>query len=188
MTEMNDDAMKALWRSQTPEVPTMPASYFRHRAEELEKSLKFRSALEQGACLLGVVLCAGIIGLEQEPWQKLGAAMLMVGTLYAWFQWRRRTSRNESFDPASAGLTFYRRELERRRDIHRTAWRWYALPIIVPAVAFVLLGMLHRHGSASEPWIVLGAMLTCIILSFVYERQQAAKFQREIDALASLER
>lgn len=189
MSEMNDDPMKALWRSQTTEVPTMPISYWSHRAEELEKSLKFRSVLEQAACLLCLVLCAVIIGFEDQLWQKLGAAMLMMGTLYAWFQWRRRTSNNaaRSFSSASAGLAFYRTELERRRDIHRTAWRWYALPIIVPGSAFVLLGMLHGHGKPNEPWIVFGLMLGAIVLSFAYECHQVAKFQREIDALATLE-
>lgn len=189
MSEMNNDPMKALWQSQTTEVPSMQFSYLRHRAEELEKSLRFRSVLEQGACFVGLIVCAVIIAFEQEPWKKLGAAMLLVGTSYALFQWRRRTLSKSvrSFEPASAGLEFYRRELERRRDIHRTAWLWYGLPIFIPATAFLILGMVYGDVHANDPWLVIGLIVVSIILSLVYERTQVAKFQREIDALTSLD-
>lgn len=189
MSDTNDDPLKTLWQSQSTEVPSMPISYVRHRADELEKSLRFRSVLEQSACLVGLVFCAVIIGFEDESWKKLGAAMLLLGTSYALFQWRRRTASKaaEKFEVASAGLAFYKRELELRRDIHRTAWRWYGLPIFLPGAAFLILGMIYGDVPANEPWLVIGLVVVSVILSFAYERRQAAKFQREIDALALLE-
>ena len=170
----------------------MSVSYLRHRASELDKSFRLRSRLEQGACFLGLIFCAGIILLEQELWQKVGAALLLLGGLYAIVQWRRRTAASAApaFESAATGLVFYKRELERRRDIHRTLWRWYLLPIFVPAAAFLLLGIFFgdlQTRDAMSPWIVLGAMAVLNIFAVAYENTKAAQYQREIEALASLD-
>ena len=170
----------------------MSVSYLRHRAGELDKSFRLRSRLEQAACLLGMILCVGIVLLEQELWQKVGAALLLVGILFGFVQWRRRTAANAApaFESAAAGLVFYKRELERRRDIHRTLWRWYLLPIFVPAAAFLLLGIFFgdlQTRDTLSPWMVLGAITVLNIFAVAYENTKAAQYQREIDALAYLD-
>ena len=191
MSDMNDDPMKTVWRSQPTEVPAMSVSYLRHRAGELDKSFRLRSRLEQAACLLGMILCVGIVLLEQELWQKVGAALLLVGILFGFVQWRRRTAANAApaFESAAAGLVFYKRELERKRDIHRTLWRWYLLPIFIPAAAFLALAMIFSDLQTKlPPWILLVIMAVSMIFAVVYENTKAAQYQREIDALASLDK
>ena len=169
----------------------MPVSYLRHRAAELEKSFRIRSVLEQGSCLLASAMCLGIAVLEQEAWKKLGAVLCAVGVLYAFVQWRRRTAKgpNQTFEAAATAVLFYRRELERKRDIHRTLWRWYLLPSFLAGNAFLLLGIFF--GDLSErilsPWLVLGVMTVVVIAAAFYENYRAAQYQREIDALTALE-
>ena len=189
MSDSNDP--KAIWRSQPTEIPTMPISYLRHRATELEKSFRIRSVLEQGSCLLAIAMCLGIAVLEQEAWKKLGAVLCGVGGLYAFVQWRRRTAKrpNQTFEAAATAVVFYRRELERKRDIHRSLWRWYLLPCFLAGTAFLLLGIFF--GDLPErtvsPWLVLAVMTVVVTAAAFYENYKAAQYQREIDALSALE-
>lgn len=191
MTDMNEDPMRAVWLSQPTEVPTMPISYLRHRISELQRRFRLRGMLEQGACLVALIWCAVIFAVEQEPWKKAGAALMFLGTCFAIVQWRRRTATRtaQPFESATAGLVFYKRELEHKRDIHRTLWRWYLLPFFVPGVAFILLGIIFGdlHSTAQvSPWIMLGMMVVIGIVAIAYENIKAAQYQREIDAIDSM--
>jgi hypothetical protein len=190
MSEMNDDPIKAVWRSQPTEVPTMPISYLRHRARKLERSFRVRHYLEQSAFVLALILCVRVIAVAPHAWVKIGVALLLAGIVYSMVQWwrRARDHRSQGFESVDASLVFYRRELERQRDIHRTLWRWYMLPM-APGVGVILmwsfLGDAHTKGTLT-PWIVLGMLLIWITLTVIYERAKAAQCQREIDALASV--
>lgn len=168
----------------------MPVSYVRHRARELERSFRVRNLLEQSACVLALICCVGVIAMAPHAWIKIGVALLLAGIVYSMVQWRRRATghRSQVFESVDASLVFYRRELERQRDIHRTLWRWYLLPM-APGTTVILmwsfLGDPHTKGT-STAWIVVGMLLIWITFAVVYERAKAAQCQREIDALASL--
>jgi hypothetical protein len=72
-----------------------------------------------------------VIVMAPHVWIKAGVALLLAGIAYAMAQWRRRAAPNNArvFESVDASLVFYKRELERKRDFHRTLWRWYLLPI-----------------------------------------------------------
>jgi hypothetical protein len=192
MREMNPDPVKAVWRSQPTEIPAMSISYVRHRASELDRSFRFRNFFEQSTCVLALVGCAVVLVVGPHVWVKVGAALMAAGICYSLFQWRRRVAapRPQVFESVDAGLVFYRRELERRRDIHRTLWRWYLLPMAPGAAVFLtwsLIGDPHTVGTLT-PWLVVGMLVTWTTFAVIYERAKAAQCQREIEALASLDR
>lgn len=187
----SNDPLKAMWRSQSTEVPAMSATYIRHRARELERGFRVRSLLEQGTSALGIVGCLVVLFVAPHPWVKAAAALLLAGVAYALIQWRRRTAalRIDPSDAVEAGVVFYKRELERKRDIHLTLWRWYLLPMAPGVIAILtwnFFGDPHTRGTAG-PWGPLAMLVVCIVGSVIYERHKAAQCQREIDALASLE-
>lgn len=192
MNEPTDDPMKAVWRGQPTEVPTMPVAYVRHRVNELDKAFRIRNALEQGACVLALICCASLIVTAPDLWIQIGVALLFLGVAYSWVQWRRRVAayRPQASDSAPAGIVFYRRELERKRDIHRTIWRWYLLPML-PGAAVVLPWNFFGHPllrGTLIPWFTLATVVVWTTIFLLYERAKAAQCQREIDALASLEK
>jgi hypothetical protein len=192
MSDVNDDVVKAVWRSQPTEVQTMSISYVRHRASELERAFRIRSVLEQGTCILALIWCACVIAMAPHAWIKAGVALLLVGIAYAMMQWRRRAAAHgpDAIESIDVGLVFYRRELERKRDIHRTLWRWYLLPM-APGVTAILtwnfFGDQHTKGTWT-PWIVAAMVLAWIAFAVIYEWFKAAQCQREIDALSTLDR
>jgi CDP-diglyceride synthetase len=191
MTDRNDDPIKALWRGQSTEVPAMSASYVRHRTGELHRAFRIRNVLEQGTSLLALAGCLIVIVLAPHPWIKSAVALLLIGGAYALFQWRRRTASlgTDPSESVTASLTFYKHELERKRDIHRTLWRWYLLPLapgVIGVLSWNFFGDPQTRGT-SAPWVVLGLLVVWIVFSVIYERYKAAQCQREIDALSALE-
>jgi hypothetical protein len=62
------------------------------------------------------------------------------------------------------GIAFYRRELEKQRDLLRGIWKWYLGPLIPGLALFVSLG--HCYGSAGAPPVpgILRRFLRGIIL------------------------
>lgn len=192
MSDLNDDPLKALWRSQPTEVPTMPAAYVRHRVTELDKAFRIRNVLEQGACVLALVWCAVVVATAPDVWMQIGVSLLLLGVAYSLFQWRRRVAaqRPQASESASNGIAFYRRELERKRDIHRTLWRWYLLPMMPGAVVVLAWNIFGNPDMRDTPthWIALTVTAIWIAIFLFYERAKAAECQREIDALASMEK
>lgn len=187
---MNDpgDAMKAVWRSQPVEVPTMSMSYVQHRNNELQRALRIRNFLEQGTSVLALLGCGFVIIVAPYVWVKAAVGLLGIGILCALVQWRRRAAphRTGCLDTIEAGIVFYRRQLERKRDMHRTLWRWYLLPMVPGCIAILawnFFGDPATKGTAT-PWLVAALFLAWMLFAVLYERAKAAQCQREIDALS----
>jgi hypothetical protein len=122
---------------------------------------------------------------------KAGVALLLAGIAYSMMQWRRRVgaSRTHAFESTDAGLVFYERELERKRDFHRTLWRWYLLPMapgIIAILTWNFFGDPRTRGTWT-PWVVAAMLIVWIVFALMYERIKAAQCQREIDSLSSLD-
>jgi len=191
MTDHNDDRIKALWRAQSTEVPAMSVSYVRHRTSELHRTFRIRNWLEHGGSILGLAICLIVILVAPHPWVKSGVALLLIGGAYAMFQWRRRTAslRTEPSQSSVATLAFYKHELQSKRDIHLTLWRWYLLPLapgVIAILSWNFFGDPQTKGTLA-PWGVLVMLVVWIVFSMIYERYKAAQCQREIDALSGLE-
>lgn len=192
MSDLNDDPLKALWRGQPAEVPAMPVAYVRHRVTELDKALRIRNALEQGACVVALVWCAVIFATASDIWLQIGVGLLLLGVAFSFVQWRRRVAvqRAQGSESACTGIVFYRRELERKRDMHRTLWRWYLLPMMPGAVVVLTWNFFGNPAMSGTPtpWIALAVTTIWTAIFLFYERAKAAQYQREIDALASFEK
>ena len=119
--------------------------------------------------------------------------LMITGMLYLMVQLHRKGSaRNLTSDLGLAsGLDFYRRELERQRDLVGSVWSWYLGPLIpgwvVLMVAFARTNPGHlRHFGLSLAGFNLFAALAFV---FVWKLNQRAarSLQRQIDELNGLE-
>ena len=183
MNDFND--VQRLWQSQPTEIPPMTTTYLRHRAIELELAFRRRSIIEQGVAIATLIACAIVLITTPGYWAKSSIVLLIVGIGWALFQWRRRTRERSNFAAADTSMAFYVRELEDKRDLHRTLWRWYLLPIAPGALALLIWKLFGDPASRGTwtPWIVTVLVLLWTAGALIYERAKAAQYQREIDAL-----
>lgn len=185
MSDLNDASARRLWRTQPTEGPTMSMTYLHHRADELQRAVRLRNLIEQGACALALLGCAIMLLTARDAWLRVSLVLLIVGIGWAMYQWRRRIHALPAASAADTGVAFYIRELEHKRDLHRTLWRWYLLPMIPGAVGLLTWKMFADPVTSGTPraWVVSGLVLAWIAAGLIYERVKAAQYQREIDAL-----
>ena len=187
MSEDHSDDVR-LSRSQATEAPVMSIRYLRHRTAELERSIVLRACVEQFGLALGIANCASMLTKAQDGWASVTLGLMLVGLAYAWFEWRRHAAPRRVHDlgSAEAGVTFYIRELERKRDLHRTIWRWHLLPMapgLIAVLAWKFFGDPQTRGIV-EPWMIAAFVFAWVASALTYERFKAAHYQRELDALA----
>ena len=166
----------------------MSSAYLQHRANELRRAFRRRNAIEQGTAVVTLIACAIVLVTTPGYWAKSSLILLIIGMSWALLQWRRRARAGSSVASATS-VTFYIRELEHKRDLHRTLWRWYLLPMVPGAVALLawkLFGDPNTRGTWT-PWIVTVLLVLWTVGSLIYERAKAAQYQREIDALVASE-
>ena len=93
--------------------------------------------------------------------------------------------------PEATALTpsmeFYRRELERQRDLLRDIWRWYLGPFIPGLVVFVWGSVRHVKGGQWVKAVPFGVL--CVVFFWFVgrlNRRAADKLQRQIEELRGL--
>jgi hypothetical protein len=178
--ERPEDELQRLWRAQQTKEAPMAIEEIQLRARKLRRRVWTRDAVEYAAAAWVVVMFArGAIVLER-PLIRIGFALVAAATLFiAWYMYHHRWR-----TPVAAGLTaqFYRVELTRQRDLVRSVWKWYLLPLW-PGVACILAGRLL---AGDRPLFVFatGAGFAGIGLLLAWLNLRYAKrLQRDIDAL-----
>lgn len=93
--------------------------------------------------------------------------------------------------PPSACVTFYRRELERRRDYLRHRWWKSGLPLLALGIPMVILGT-GSPGPPLHPWRnalpFLLVLATWVVTFFAVKKKLGREnLQQEIEDLRALE-
>lgn len=185
--------IKTLWTSQKME-ETVTMENIHATAARFQRRVYRANAVEYIASA-AVVLIFGFYAWALPGWMaKTGCALIVVATFYVVWQLARRGSPHTVPAASSVGLVdFHRRELERRRDLARSAWRWYILPFM-PGIVLMLLGrwyQIHVPGRSvnlDHLIIILGAIIAALIIGVVRLLQLlgTVKLQRQIDELDKL--
>ena len=116
---------------------------------------------------------------------KLGAALVVLGTLVVMWQLGRRAgARALPADLADSGLQFQRAQLARQRDALRSVWRWYLAPL-VPGLVMFLWGV--QGGRVGPIELVVDGLVVSVLAWVAWiNHRAAARLQREIEALDAL--
>jgi tetrahydromethanopterin S-methyltransferase subunit E len=190
--ESSPSDMRNVWQNQKPEGIRMSVEEIRGKAARFQRKVFWENALNYVVLLAGVAFVSFCLVWHRFPTTvliRLGLGLTVAALLYMLWQTHKRSPSRRV--PAEMGivscLDFYRKELERRRDLHRSVWQWCFGPAI-PGVIILLVVMARIHTShVRHPgWILIG-VLTVSVLMVVYGWRQSAararKLQSEIDEI-----
>lgn len=199
-TNEEDNMSSMVWQSQPLEAPRISLEFVRHQVEKLDRGVRQRNYIEYVVAVLTMATWIAFVFLRPGvDWSwpfslvvRLGTSLVVLAVLYATWQWHRRHQilSIQHSDKVVQSLDGYRAELQRRRDFYIGRWRWYLLPY-VPGVSVLLVGgllfdpgphRLRRHAVAG-----LGFLLATLHLWWLDKRGRQ-KYQRELDALATLDK
>jgi len=182
---MSENDIKSSWQSQPLALPLRSPEDLRAEAAVFQRKIARRNLREYVAG--AVVIPAFSFYIWYFPYwvTRLGAALVVLGTLVVMWQIHRRAaSRAVPEDFGSAGLQFQRRELSRQRDALRSVWLWYLGPL-VPGLAVFMWGI--QGGSAGPFELLVDLMMVAVFIVIAWvNRWAAAKLQRRIDMLDAL--
>jgi hypothetical protein len=185
--------LKTLWTNQKTE-ETVTLENIQEKAAKFQRRVYWGNTLEYAASVLVVVIFGWYVWVLPGWMAKLGSALIVVAILYiVWQLGRRGRAGRVPGGSALALVDFHRRELERRRDLLRSAWHWYILPV-VPGIALILLGRWYQIHVPGRPAgldhliIILGGIVAALIIAIVRLIQvlAAVTLQRQIDELDKL--
>jgi hypothetical protein len=116
---------------------------------------------------------------------RVGAGMVIAGTIFV--VWRLRTRGAASALPTDLGLKnaleFHRAELVRQRDLLRSVWLWYLLPL-VPGMFVAQIGRALAYPEKTTGIVIYcGVILATALGGHELNRRAAARIQERIDRL-----
>ncbi|HEY3742226.1 MAG TPA: hypothetical protein VGL53_20385 [Bryobacteraceae bacterium] len=163
----------------------MSIDEIRTKAAASHKRIKRRNLREYVAEALVVIMFTGYAIVFHGFMVRLGSILCIPGAFFiTWFLQRRGSA---SPVPAelglSSGISFYRRELERQREVLRWFWLWNLAPF-VPGLAVMLAGF-----GLDLRYLAIAVVLILAFWSFLWwgNIRAARKLQREIDELQLME-
>ena len=121
---------------------------------------------------------------------RIGWALASAYGLYvAVIVWKSQTPPMPESLEFGAALSHYRGELERRRRIIQTLWRWYLMPI-VPGMLLIMVGATIEASKRGRPlWpalIFIALMAGMGVVIHLSSQGWARKLRIRIDALGSI--
>jgi hypothetical protein len=126
------DELRDLWQHQPVEEMKMSIEELRAKAAKFQGRVRWRNVREFVACGVVIVLfgSAGIHTPQLVP--RISFGLIIAGVVYvAWYLHTCGAAASLPSDMGRDGcVTFYRRELEKQRDLLRSVWKWYLGPLI----------------------------------------------------------
>ena len=130
------------------------------------------------------------------PMMHVAQISVVAAVIYIVWQMHRRGSAGvlPVNDSAATWLDFHKRQLERQRDAHRSAWKWELVPITLVSVV-LFLGIVMEHRTLGWPPVGPLALILAIVAAIVFmgfnawrRRLRAAdKLQLQIDELGTFQ-
>jgi hypothetical protein len=181
----NDVDLQALWQSQALDQHAISLEEIRGKATRFERIVARRNLREYVAAVLVVAGFGWIMWVEPSGIVRVGAGLVIAGTIFIVHQLRTRGSAMSL--PAdlvlSRALEFHCAQLVRQRDLLRSVWWWYLLPLL-PGMLLVQIGQALEH-----PERLLRIIAYCVVVAaitvgiYALNRHAAARIQERIDRL-----
>jgi hypothetical protein len=180
-----------LWQAQNKELDPVTLAQIHVKAAAFEKFVHRRNAREYLSLAFAVVLTgvAGLLVPHMHPLVRLGAVCMALGAIFAGWQLYKRGTPEATPQPGESLLDTYRRQLIQQRDIGRTGFWWYILPMI-PGPALILLGAWLKGpapGKVMRFYVTMPLAILALIAAFGfsawYVRRGVRRLQKMIDDL-----
>jgi Flp pilus assembly protein TadB len=182
------DDLRELWRQQPLENIAMALEDIRARAARFERRINRRNIREYFAGLIGAAIYAYYIWKFPNAFMRAGSAMIIAGVLFVmWRLYRHgRVARLPQDLGLNASLDFHRRHLVRQRDLLRSVFWWYLLPM-VPGLLVFLKGSLGARGFQFRQTPFLGMIVGFFVWIWWINQRAAKRLDRQIAELDRLE-
>ena len=158
------DDLRNLWQNQQVEDMKISITELRAKAAKFQKRIRRRNLREQVACLFVIVAFGWMFYKSVAVGPRIGFGLIVAGAVYiGWHLYAKATPKALPSDIGSAnGLDFYRRELERQRDLLQDIWKWYLGPLI-PGMAILVIGGI-LNAPPERRWFSSAYAMFCIAL------------------------
>jgi uncharacterized membrane protein len=156
-------------------------------ARAFQGHVRWRNIREYVAALVVIPAFAWLAVAADHPVTRIGAGLVILGTLVAmWQLYRRGSAQAVPTATAASSLAFHRQQLVRQRDALRSVWLWYLAPF-APGMVTILAGRwLANPGNWGPVAISFATFVTVFGLVFALNRWGARRLQAQIEELDAL--
>lgn len=190
---MSDDPAKQAWQSSVEIAGAPPLEEVRAGADKFYRFVRRRNFVEYAACVLVVAIFGWFVFIMPHPLQRIGAALIVLATLYVARQVHRRISAEPPPEMAAGAVPIYaflRAQFVRQRDALRSIFWWYILPFLPGAVVMNVGSLLAPDGPPGGPgvreWLAFAGMAAIVAGIWWLNQRAAAKLQAHIDEIDAL--
>lgn len=184
---MNEYDIKARWKETDQEPLDLPIEALYQRSLAFHRTAQRQDMAELMGCAIVALAFGFEIGAAPNALTRLGELLgiLCAGISALWLR-RYVATRPSNANTDAPMLAFYISELQRRRDLLRSVWRWIVVPIMI-SFWVILMGFIRARPGSTGTLLTFGCIMTVIglVLSLANVRG-ARRLQRDIDALVPL--
>jgi hypothetical protein len=185
MTDDRPRDVQALWQAQPAAGGPMPLDELRSRSRILERRIRWRNLREYVGCGVVVLGFGRWAWAAETPLIRIGACLTVAAAVFvAYYLYRWGSALPMPGEMAQRGcLQFHRTELERQRDLLRSVWTWYLLPV-VPGVVVLNVGVVLAHPERLSHVVRFAVFaIAMFVVIGLLNGWVANRIQRRIDAL-----
>jgi hypothetical protein len=180
------DDLRNLWQKQEVEEMKISITELHAKASKFQNRIRRRNLREQVACLFVIIAFGLMFFKSPAAVPRIGFGLIVAGAVYiGWHLYAKATPKALPSDIGSAnGLQFYRRELERQRDLLQDIWKWYLGPLIPGMALLVIWGVLTAP--PARRWFPSAYAVFCVALFWAIGRlnlRAARRLSGQIDEL-----
>jgi Flp pilus assembly protein TadB len=180
----DDDKLHAVWQQREGESTRFSVDDLKRQAHSFSRSIRWRNVREYAAAAVVTLVFSWQAVRATTSFERWGSCLVVAAAVFVcgYLRTRGRTPEPDSWVDTCTMLASHRRELERQRDLLRSAGRWYLLPF-VPGLVMILIGRTAEHPEAA----LAGAVVTAaafLVVSWL-NRAAARGLQRDIEALGT---
>jgi hypothetical protein len=188
-----NDPLRHAWQSTGSDTPLPSLETVRGGADRFYRMIRRRNRIEYAACVLVVVFFGIMVFRAHSPAAQLGAALIVLGTIFVGWQLHRRASAivPPAADAAEPILVHQRAQLVRQRDALEQVGLWYLLPLF-PGLMLMMLAPAFDTGPAALLTFKAGTWFAIAVNLFVFggiwwlNRLVARKLQKAVDEIDAL--
>jgi len=183
--------IKNLWQKQEVENMRMSIDELRRKASAFQKRIRRRNVREYVAAILVIVAFSWMFAASHRVVPRIACGLIVIATFWMVYNlYSRGTARALTAEMGSTScIEFYRRELERQRDLLRSIWSWYLGPF-VPGMA-ILIAFSIVTSPPDRRWFseVYAVVAAAFFWGIGYLNIRAARrLQRQIEELKGMEK
>ena len=187
------ESAKEAWQASVAEatLPTLDA--MRTATDGFYRIVRRRNRIEYSASALVVIVFTAYVFLLPSPVARIGAAMVVIGTLVMTWQLYRRASAAEppAAETALPLIVHQRAQLVRQHDALAKIGRWYILPFM-PGLLLMILAPVVEGGPQILRQFTAANFVSIAVVSLIVggiwwlNRRAARRLRKAIEELDEL--